>query len=443
MLQPLRNMLASNSLVQGREWLLAAGPAALLILAAFWLALRFVPPAPPKVVTITTGGEAGAYYAFGKRYAEILKQRFGVDLQVRASAGSVENLRRLADPGSGVSIALLQGGIGNAQEAPDLVSIGRVFHEPLWVFYRGPDMDRLSALQGKRIAVGPEGSGTRVLAAKLLNASGVAEPASRFSPLTAKPAVDAMLAGQLDAVVLALAPQAPLIQELLRLKEVKLMSFAQGDAYTKVYPYLAKLTLPQGVFDLAANVPDRDVSLIGPQAALVVRKDLHPAIVALLAEAAQEVHGKAGLFNKAGEFPSQYDPDFEMDGDALRFYKSGPTFWKRVLPYALANFVERTQVLLVPLLTVLLPLMKAVPWLYRYRIRRRVLYWYRQLKDLEEKVAGLPRGADTTALRSEVERIDQAISLVPAPIAFAEQFYNLRTHVDLVRQRLAMVGTAA
>ena len=436
MLHRLQEFISNLSWLQGREWLLTAGPAALLVLVAFLFTLRFVEPGPPKVVVISTGGETGAYHAFGKRYAEILA-RSSVRLEVRSSAGSVENLARLRDQASGVSIALLQGGIGNAQEAPNVNSVGRVFHEPLWVFYRGETIDRLGLLKGKRIAVGAEGSGTRVLSMALLAANAISQTTATLSPLTAQPAVDAMMAGQIDAVFLALAPQAPLIQTLLRSRDIKLMSFSQAEAYTKIFPYLARLTLPQGVIDLVANIPAQDMVLVAPTAALVVRGDLHPAIVALLAEAAQEVHGKIGLFNKAGEFPSQTDPDFEMDGDALLFYKSGPTFWKRFLPFWLANFAERLVVLLVPVLTVLLPLSKAVPAIYRWRIRQRLLQRYRQMKDIEARVAELPRDASTIAIRAELDQLEEAVAATRVPIQFSEQYYDLRDHLDQVRQRLA------
>lgn len=431
-----RAFAANPSLTHGRELLLTVGPAAVLVIAAVLLAMRFMPPPPPKVVAISTGGEAGAYFAFGKRYADVLK-RSGVTLEVRPSAGSIENIKRLKDANSGIAAALLQGGIGNSQELPDVVSIGRVFQEPLWVFYRGATAERLSDFKGKRIAVGTEGSGTRVLAEALLTASQIGATSATLLPISGQAAVDALKKGEADAIFLALAPQAPIIQTLVRDIDVRLMNFAQADAYTKVFPYLARLTLPQGVFDLERNIPERDVALIAPQAAIVVRNDLHPAVVALLAEAAQEVHGKSSLFARAGEFPTLSDPEFEMDSDALRYYKAGPTFWKRVLPYWLANMVERAIVFLVPLLTLLIPLVKIAPALYKWRIRQRIQHWYRKLVDLEERVADLPAGASWTALMSELESFDDAISALPVPVNFVEQVYNLRTHVELVRQRLA------
>lgn len=436
-----RAFLANPSLAMGRELLVTLGPAFLLIAAAFALAWYFMPPPPPKVVTISTGGETGGYYAFGKRYAEVLG-RHGVKLNVNTSAGSIENLKRLHDSKSGVTIALLQGGIGNSQTAPNLLSLGRMFQEPLWIFYRGETIDRLNQLNGKRLAVGVEGSGTRALVDDILKAGQITASTATLQPVTGQPAVDALKKGDIDVVFLALAPQAPLVQSLMRDKDIKLMSLTQAEALTKVFPYLAKLTLPQGVFDLASNIPDRDVTMVAPQAALVAHNSLHPAIIALLAEAAQEVHGKGSLFAKPGEFPTHVDPEFEMDGDALRYYKSGPTFWKRIFPYWIANLLERAIVFLVPLLTVLIPLMKILPAVYKWRFRQRLLHWYAQLKDVEEDVGELEKGPQSgelaTALNGKLDHIDEAVRQLPVPIQFAEQFYNLREHLDLVRERLRM-----
>ncbi len=432
--------LANPSLAQGRELLLTIGPALLLVVLAFFLATRFMPPPPPKQVTISTGGETGGYYAFGKRYSEILA-RHGVRLNVSTSAGSIENLKRLQDPKSGVSIALMQGGIGNSESAPNLLSIGRVFHEPLWIFYRGTtNIERLAELNGKRLAVGVEGSGTRALVDDILKAGRITAQTATLLPITGQNAVNALRKGEVDVVFLALAPQAPLIQDLVRDKSVRLMSLTQAEALTKVFPYLARLTLPQGVFDLAANIPERDIAMVAPQAGLVVQNTLHPAIIALLAEAAQEVHGKGSLFAKAGEFPTTTDPEFEMDPDALRYYKSGPTFWKRILPYWIANLVERAVVFLVPLLTVLIPLGKILPAVYKWRFRQRLLHWYGRLKEVEEGVATVGSGEEARAaakeLHGKLDHIDDAVGRLPVPIQFAEQFYNLRNHLDLVRERL-------
>lgn len=411
-------------------------PVLLLLAGVFWFASRFVEPAPPKTIAMTTGAESGAYFGFGRRYADVMA-RSGIKLDVRSSAGSLENVKRLADPASGVSVGLLQGGIANAKSAPDLVSIGRVFLEPLWIFYKAPAVvDRLSELKGLRLAIGPVGSGTRHLAQALLKPNGLDEANANLLPLGGKAAADALVAGEVDAIFLALAPEAEVVQDLLRRADVRLMNLAQAEAYSRLFPYLSRVVLPQGAIDLVRNIPAQDVNLLAPVAALVAREDLHPALVTLLVEAANEVHGGSGLFHKLAEFPRTTDPEFPMSADALRVYKNGPSFLKRYLPFWLATFLERILILAVPVATVLFPIVKLAPKVFEWRIKRRINHWYGQLKALERRMAAKGTVVGDPDVRMELARIEDAVGSIPVPIRYSEQYYTLRSAIDLVRQRI-------
>lgn len=435
-------MAATFSQLSVRELLLYAAPALAVVVLGFWLAFQFVKPGPPQTVAITTGSEGGAYTMFARRYRSVLA-RAKITLDVRNSAGSLENLARLKDVKTGISAGLMQGGLANVSGAPDLVSVGRLFQEPLWVFYRGAELiDRLTQLKGKRLAVGPEDSGTRQLALTLLAPNDVTSVTAILLPFPSNAAAAALLAGEADAVFLVSAPEAPVVQSLLRAPGIRLMSFAQADAYTRLFPYLTRLTLPQGVIDLVRNIPPLDVQLVAPAAELLVRADLHPAIVTLLAQAAAETHQGAGLFQKAGEFPLSTDPDFSVSEHALRFYKNGPPFLQRFLPFWLAVLAERMVVLLVPLLTILLPLIKLVPLVYKWRVRQRLLVWYEKLKGLERSIATNASADDLGQHWDEIEKIEAGVSEIPVPLGFSEQFYNLRSHIELVRQRLLARYTA-
>jgi len=419
---------------QFRETAVIAGPAIVLVAFAFWFAYQFVEPAPPGTVTMTTGSPSGGYYAFAQKYKERLKEA-GVNLEVKSSAGSVENLKRLQGPNRQAELALLQGGIADRNTAPDLVSLGRVFLEPLWVFYRdGERLDRLSQLAGKRIAIGPEGSGTRALASDLLTINEINAGNTTLLPLGGDQAAAALRSGEIDAAILVLAAESKLVRELLRAPDIKLMSFTNAEAYTRLLPYLSRVTLPAGVIDLPRQIPDSDVTLIAAQAALVAHKDLHPAIVVLMAQAAQEVHSGGGMFQRVEEFPKTHDPELPMAADAERLYKQGAPLLQRYLPFWLANFIERMIVMIVPIATILVPLFKIAPWLYQWRIRRRILHWYRELKLLEGKLAkSAEPGQEEIA---EIERIEAAVAHIPVPLQYSDKLYELRSAVDLVRQRL-------
>jgi TRAP transporter TAXI family solute receptor len=423
-----------------RDFWWAIIPLLMLLAGLVWFASRFVDPAPPKRIAISTASKTGGYFATGTRYAGILK-RSGITLDVVPSAGSGENVKRLLDDKSGVQVALLQGGTATTKEAPGVISLGRVYLEPLWVFYRGLDtIDRLSQLKGRRVIIGPEGSGTRQLALDLLKPNAVTAENTTLLPLFGTEAIDAISSGSADVAFFTSSPTSPQVQQLMRTPNLRLMNFAQAEAYTRVFPYLSHVTLPKGAMDLEKEVPPQDTAMIAPMAALVVREDLHPALVGLLVEAAKEVHGPGGMFNRIGEFPKIADPEFEMSDDALRFYKNGATLLQRHLPFWLATFIERMIIMVVPLATVLIPLIKGGPALFRWRARQKILRWYARLKVLDHRLTTGSSAEHLLAFTAEIEDIEHAIKQTPVPLSYADQYYSLRAAVDLVRQRIAAHG---
>lgn len=434
-------MPSSISKFFSKEGLLIVLPSLLLVVSAFWLASQFIKPAPPGEITIATGSKTGAYYNFATRYAAHLAKS-GITVHLVETAGSVENLRMLQGEGhQPVDLAFVQGGVVGDDAPPGLVSLGRMFMEPVWVFYRdGTDIDRLSNLRGKTIAVGPDGSGTQQLARALLGPSDITETTATFTRVGGDKAAQCLIEAKCAAAFFVAAPNAKTIDALLRNEDIKLMSFRQGEAMTRRFPFLARVTLPEGVIDFVRNIPARDKTLVAAQAALVAKRDIHPAIIGLLIQAAKQVHQAGGLFQNVGEYPRATDPEFAMSDAAEIAYNSGVPFLQRFLPFWLAIFIERMIVLIVPIATILLPLIKIGPWLYEWRVRRRLLHWYGQLKDLEADIAADPENARLPEHRREIERIHDAVSVIPVPLTFSDRFYELRAAVDLVRQRLAAIG---
>ena len=420
-----------------REVALVGLPLLLLIAGGFLLALQFVKPAPPRTIVMSTGAPDGAYNAFGKQYADILA-RSGVTLELRGSQGTADNLARLEDESSRVQVALAQSGIPDAHIQPHIVSLGRMFLQPLWVFHRSDSrIDRLSQLAGKRVQIGPKGSGTAPLAIALLKANDVTAATATLSSLSNTEAVKQLLGGQIDALFVSMAVDGGAVQTLLHSQGVRLMNFSQADAYIRKFPYLAKATLPMGVVDLVGNIPPEDVTLLAPAGALLAREDLHPALIGLLVEAAQEVHSGGGMFQQIGEYPKPFDTELPLSEHALRAYKNGPPFLQRYMPFWLATFLERMVVMVVPITTILLPLFKFVPMAYRWRVRQRIFFWYDKLKMLERKIRADKSPARLAGYREEIDRIDEAVSVIPIPLIYSDKFYSLRSAVGLVRQRIA------
>lgn len=440
-------MIARSTGVRIRETLMTAGPLAiglLLVATAFWAAAKFITPAPPMQMVIATATKGSPYYKMAERYQEHLA-RNGVRLELRETTGSFENLRLIKEDGAGVQAAILQGGIMGANETQGLLSLGRVSYEPLWVFYRGEQrLERLSQLAGKRILVGPQGGGTQFLSSRLLAASGVTDANSTLVSMELPDYVDALATGQADVGFLVLAPDARTIQRLFAVDGIRLMSLAHAEAYAQRFPFLSRIELKQGIVDFARNVPAEDTSMVATLAAVAVREDLHPALAnlmtqAILAERNQPLmgpNGEAPIFQRMAEVASVSDPEMALSDEARRVYRSGTPFLQRYLPFWLATLADRMMVMLLPIVGVLLPMLRIGPMLYAWQVRRRLLYWYRELKVLEEDIGPDADAALINRKRARVEEIELAVNEIPLPLTFTNQLYDLRAHIDIVRRRL-------
>jgi hypothetical protein len=407
--------------------------AVLVLAGAVYL---FVRSAPPSTITITSGPKGSIFHTNATRYAAILA-RYGVTLKVLTSEGSLENLNRLCDPSFRVDVGFVQGGMTNG-ESDKLVSLGSISHQPLLVFYRGAPVEVLSGLSGKRIAVGPVGSGTRSLALTLLEANGI-KPGGTNTLLDWEPkqAAKALVDGTVDAVFL-MGEDAPvaLMRELMRTPEIHLLNFRQAPAYTRRFSYLSVIEFPQGVMDFGLNIPSEDVSLVGPTVELIARKHLHPALSDLLLGAARELHGKATVLQRKGEFPAPLELDIPLSADAARFYKSGKGFFYRYLPFWLASLTSRILVVIVPTIVVLIPLLRSIPAFFRWRIRARMYRRYRALLSLERELFKEPDSGKREQLLKRLDEIESAANRMKVPAFIADQFYDLRGHIGFVRLKV-------
>ncbi|HXV09931.1 MAG TPA: TAXI family TRAP transporter solute-binding subunit [Burkholderiales bacterium] len=419
-----------------KEFLLVAAVALLIIALAFWFTFRFVRPAPPDEFVISTGAETGAYSLYAQRYAEALA-RDRITVTSRSSSGSVENLKRLADPESGVSVAFIQGGVGDPAQHPELVTLAALYYEPLWVFYRGKrELTLLSDLLGKRVAIGPEGSGTRALALSLAAAAGISDRVKDFLPLAGGEAADALIAGRIDAAMFVAGPEANVVQRLLRAKGVRLMNLSHAQALSRRFPYLAAVTLPRGVVDFARDLPPRDVTLIATTAFLVAREDFHPALVSVLLQAVSRTHRHGGVFHRPGEFPAAREGDFPLSDTAERYFRSGPPFLQRYMPFWVANLIERLIVLLVPLIAVVIPVMRIFPGVYTWRVRMRVFRWYRELRSVERDAEQSPAPERVRELLARLDAIGEGVDRTRVPLSYSDYVYNLKLHIHMVRAKL-------
>ncbi|MAP95846.1 MAG: TRAP transporter substrate-binding protein [Ponticaulis sp.] len=413
------------------------------VVALSLILFRIVAPPPPKSIKLASGTAGGAYALTAEKYAEIFEDK-GMTLNIISSTGSGDNLDLLRS--GEVDAAIIQGGIAETTDGEDLRALGAIFYEPLWVFFRNETdvissgLEDLRGFDNLRIAAGSETSGTRKLAVEMLDQNGVD---AELLDLSGPAGADALRNDEIDVLVAVSAPTAPYITELLAEPGISVLSFERALAYERRTPYLKRVIFPEGGLDLEANLPSVAVELIAPVAELIVDKDLHPAVQALLIEAMVEVHRGGTLLSEPGVFPTPDRVDIPLAGEAERYYERGPSFLRRYFPFSVANFLERAWVLVIPLVTLLFPLIKAAPPLYRWRTRRKIYVWYKDLRQLEER----GRAASTDDERHDVIRdlraLQAEVGRVEVPESYTDELYRLRSHVLFVSQLMMRLDELA
>jgi TRAP-type uncharacterized transport system substrate-binding protein len=436
--------ILKNAFLSLRDAALVAGPfvllAVILLVIAYWL----LDPTPPTRVVLATGPEQSAYEEFGKRYQQALA-RYGIKVELVPSAGSLENLNNLKQPDGKVQLAFVQGGGTSLEESEQaaLISLGSLFYEPVWLFYRTESAKKKSAdgklkaladMQGWRVNAGMDGGGVRNLVLRLLQANRIDPVAMTLAALPPTESVMELLAGTSDAVFFVSAPESPLVQMLLQTPGISMFAFDQAEAYARRFAFISNVNLPRGIVDLAANLPPQDVPMIAPTATLVAREGTHPALIQLFVQAAAEIHGGAGWFRRAGEFPNAKNNEMPVAKEAQKFYRDGAPFLQRYLPFWLANLIERMWPALVSIIAVLLPLSRIIPPIYEFRVRSRIFRWYGQLRRIEDDLAD--GNAKPAELLTQLDTLEGKAERITVPLAYADELYALRSHIDLVRMRL-------
>ncbi|MEE9344874.1 MAG: TAXI family TRAP transporter solute-binding subunit [Methylococcales bacterium] len=427
------------------DLLKTASLAILLIIAAFWVTSRFAKPGPPETITISSGSKDGAYYFYAQQYKEILK-RNNITLNILDSTGSPENIQRLIN--KQVDIAFVQGGtrldqLSQNQQDNDSkdtsYSIGSLYYEPIWIFIsKSFKPQTLNDFKQRNIAIGNPGSGTQMVAQQILELNGVDENNTQLTSLSSKLTATALVDGSIDAGFIVASANAPIIQQLLKQKSVELFSLKRALAYSRLLPFLSEVTLATGIINLAENVPSENKILLAPTSNLVIHNDMHPGLTVLILQAAQEIHSGPSLFTQPQTFPSPQNLAYPISDVAERFYKKGPPFLMRYLPFWAAVLIDRMIVFLLPLIAVMIPLFKLMPPLYRWRVRSRIYRWYDELQETDSAITqeNSLSANQIQKLHKQLNRIDNEVEKLKTPLSYADQLYQLLLHTDLVRKKL-------
>jgi TRAP-type uncharacterized transport system substrate-binding protein len=405
-----------------------------LTAAVVWSVAHFLQPAPPPHIVLASGLEDGLLHQYAQRYIDILA-RSGISVEERITNGPGDNLRLLQDPQSGVDIGFTQGGVAKYPEADHIVMLASLYYVPMWIFYRGTDtFNHVNELRNHRVTIGVEGSGARSLAEPVFALNDLTGDNLTMVPLSNGAALRALQSGEVEAAVFVDRAENQAIWAALHDPTLKLLSYGHADAYPRRLSYITKLTLPSGVIDVAHDIPEKEVALIGTKEMLAARDGLHPALVNLLLDAAREIHGGQGFFEEAGDFPGTTRIDLRVSTDADRHRRFGPSLLYQYLPFWVATLAERAIIVVLPLAAVLLPLFHYLPQFLRWRVRARVYRWYGELALLERDVAARTGTLPTEKWLADLERIERAVARIQTPAGFASEAYTLREHIGLVRR---------
>jgi uncharacterized protein len=419
-----------------REMLEATLPSVLLICMALFFAYKFIDPAPARRIVIATGVADLNYNAYAAIYGVYL-QKEGITLELRKTSGDTENLRLLKDPESDVDIAFIQDGVAHSEGAGSLLSLGSLYYQPVWIFCRcKANTTHLSALKGKRIAIGYAGNGTHTLVSTLLTESGINSSNTKLVSIGGEEAATALRQGKLDAALFVDVANSGMIHEMVTDKRLRLLSMDTAEAFSRKFAFMHHLVLPEGAMDLARNIPSHDVHLVAPTATLVVKESMHPALAYLMMKVIAEVHGGPSLFNTKGEFPSAKDTDFPLSTQALNFYKSGLPIIDKYLPFWAATFVNRTLIVILPLLALLIPLTKIIPMVYVWLVKRKLFRYYGELRFLDTQLQDIKSAEDVQQCLEKLNEIESKVVNVKLPVPFSQYAYELRAHIELVRSKL-------
>lgn len=423
---------------------LASRPAILVsvlmgLIAALFTGIWFILPQPPQTLTIATGFPDGLYSQFANHLkTELAKEK--ITLQIRNTGGSVDNLALINDPNSGIDLAIVQSGVGDPVKYPELLSLAGIFYEPLWVWYRQPAftkeggaLTQLSQLQGKRISIGNDGSGTQILSNAILKLNEINADLVKLEKLKPDEAIEKLQKGELDVTFIVAAGEAPILKKFYQIPGIRLMNFDQAEAYTRVLPYLDRIDIPRGIISIAHDQPKQDIRTIASTATLVARNDINPATVSLLLGTSYDILRNYSRLQKPGQFPSSKGLDFPMDMDAEIFLRDGPSFFYRHLPFWGAVWVERFIKILIPLLIVLIPVFTYLPAIFNLSLKVKLSRLYKILKNIEKR-SNSPD--NYLLLHTELLNLEKRIQQIKVSAMQSKEVYDLKAHVALVRHQL-------
>ena len=387
---------------------------------------------PPKELTFAAGTKDGGYWQLAKRYQNILA-RDGIRMEILETGGAVENARLLRE--GKAEAGFLQGGVPGPET---IESLGAVFFEPIMLFARADaDVPSNPALwSGLTIAAGGEGSGTRAVMVKFARAAQIPPGANRYVSIGQKAAAEALAAGEVDLAFFIAPIEAQYLTRLLRSPEHKVVRIDYVEAISARLAQSQVVHLPPGGVTMTPAIPAERIGALAMVAQLVALDTLHPSLVDRLVEAARTIHSHRDIITADRQFPSMTDVTTRQNSYAHKLLRDGTSPLSDYLPYWVVAQINRFVILLVPVVVLLLPMLRIVPRLYAWRMRRRIYRYYKDIKAIDAKVRDQDDLAVLEGLDGELAAIDRKLADLPLPLPYSENSYTARLHIDLVRKRI-------
>lgn len=393
---------------------------------------------PPGSFTLAAGPSGGAYNQVAEQYREVLA-RDGIVLEIVETAGSAENAQLIAN--GSVDAAIMQGGV--AIPNPEIEAIGAIFFEPMVLLIsRDNNVPSNPAFwKDLWINIGAPGSGTAAAFHDFEDALGLDTESNHITGLSYDQAVASVVDGSIDIAVFVAPINAPYLIDAYKDASIRLLLLDHAEAISRRLEYAKTITVPSGAISLNPVIPPNPRLLIALEARLAISPDLHPALVNRLTMAAIELHSGRGLIRDQGMFPTVKGTGMPVNNAARQLILNGPSIWHDWMPYWMASQVHRLILLMLPILFLLLPALRAMPQLYAYLMRWRVWQYYPVIRQIEDEITGETTEQSLVSMDSRLVELDEKLALIRLPVAYRQTAYECRMHLDLVRNRIEEIRT--
>ena len=267
---------------------------------------------------------------------------------------------------------------------------------------------------------------------RILDINGINSNNTNLLNLNTNDSKEALKKGEIDAMFIVTSPDSTIIKELLLDENIYLFSFKRANAYSKKFTYINSITLYEGTVNLNNNLPNEDKNLLATTALLVTHTDFPDELIRIFLKKVKEVNSSKTLFSEENEFPNLLNIEKNINEEAQRYLSQGDTWLEKIFPYWIASNIDRLKILLIPFLTLLIPISKGLFPLYRWSIRSKIYRWYDELQSIDLSLEGLEKEELKKKL-VELERLKKEIKEeTKVPLSYMGEYYDLIMHIELI-----------